>query len=153
MTPPTRRITQTIREEFAESTLLVIAHRLRTIIDFDRVLLLDKGELIEFESPAKLLEDPTSRFYALARATGKKEFAILRKMAKGRARVTHKPRKVRLSLHTVCSLLWLTCAGLCSSFGGQRRREQSSRAMSRMGPVHRRRTHQCLAYAIIAVLA
>lgn len=67
----------------------------RTIIDFDKILLLDKGKLIEFDSPAKLLEDPTSRFYALCRATGRKEFAILKKMSKGKARVTHRPRKVR----------------------------------------------------------
>lgn len=69
--------------------------RSRTIIDFDKVLLLDKGRLIEYESPAKLLDDPTSRFYALCRATGKKEFAILKKMSKGKSRVTHRPRKVR----------------------------------------------------------
>lgn len=69
----------------------------RTIIDFDKVLLLDKGRLIEYESPAKLLDDPTSRFYALCRATGKKEFAILKKMSKGKSRVTHRPRKVRYS--------------------------------------------------------
>lgn len=59
------------------------------------MLLLDKGRLIEYESPAKLLEDPASRFYALCRATGKKEFAILKKMSKGKSRVTHMPRKVR----------------------------------------------------------
>ncbi|GAA6024648.1 hypothetical protein JCM8202_000420 [Rhodotorula sphaerocarpa] len=87
-------ITQTIRSEFSDSTLLVIAHRLRTIIDFDKVLLLDKGRLIEYESPAKLLEDPASRFYALCRATGKREFAILKKMSKGKSRVTHMPRKL-----------------------------------------------------------
>lgn len=69
--------------------------RSRTIIDFDKVLLLDKGRLIEYESPAKLLDEPTSRFYALCRATGKKEFAILKKMSKGKSRVTHRPRKVR----------------------------------------------------------
>ncbi|KAK4052550.1 hypothetical protein OIO90_004318 [Microbotryomycetes sp. JL221] len=88
-------ISNTIREEFKDSTLLVIAHRLRSIIDFDKVLLLDKGQVIEFESPAKLLEDPTSRFYALCRATGKSEFKVLKKMAEGRKKVTMKPRKLR----------------------------------------------------------
>jgi ABC-type transport system involved in cytochrome bd biosynthesis fused ATPase/permease subunit len=36
------KIQQTIREEFSDSTLLCIAHRLRTIVDYDRVLVLGK---------------------------------------------------------------------------------------------------------------
>ncbi|KAL8277515.1 hypothetical protein RQP46_010070 [Phenoliferia psychrophenolica] len=96
-------ITRSIREEFADSTLLVIAHRLRTVIGFDRILVLDAGRIIEYDHPAKLLENPASRFYALCRATGKSEFRILKKMAEGKTRATHKPRKliflVRLHLH------------------------------------------------------
>ncbi|GAA5861561.1 hypothetical protein JCM8547_008073 [Rhodosporidiobolus lusitaniae] len=89
-------ITQAIRSEFADCTMMVIAHRLRSVIDFDKILLLDAGKLIEFESPSKLLEDPNSRFHALCRAAGKKEFSILRRMASGKARVTHRPRKPQL---------------------------------------------------------
>jgi ABC-type multidrug transport system fused ATPase/permease subunit len=44
-----------------------VTRDLPLIIDFDKVLLLDKGRLIEYESPAKLLDDPTSRFYAQLR--------------------------------------------------------------------------------------
>jgi hypothetical protein len=52
-----------------------------------------------------LLEDTNSRFYALCKAAGKKELAILKKMARGKARVTHKPRRVRLfSLFSLLSL-------------------------------------------------
>ncbi|KAJ7485641.1 multidrug resistance-associated ABC transporter [Mycena latifolia] len=74
-------IGKTIRQEFAESTILTIAHRLRTVIDYDRVMLLDQGRIAEFDRPAVLLRNPNSKFYALCKATGKEEFAMLRKMA------------------------------------------------------------------------
>ncbi|CAH7666033.1 hypothetical protein PPACK8108_LOCUS348 [Phakopsora pachyrhizi] len=76
-------ISLTIRQEFIDSTLLVIAHRLRTIIDFDYVLVLDGGRVVEFDRPSKLLSNPTSRFHVLCRATGKREFKALCQMAGG----------------------------------------------------------------------
>lgn len=60
-------IQQTIRNEFADCTILTIAHRLNTIMDSNRVLVLDKGRVSEFDSPQKLLADRRSRFYALAK--------------------------------------------------------------------------------------
>jgi len=74
-------ISKTIRAEFAGSTILTIAHRLRTVIDYDKIILLDKGQLIEFDRPSVLLADPTSKFYALCKSTGKAEFAVLKRMA------------------------------------------------------------------------
>uniref|UniRef100_A0A1I7Y524 ABC transporter domain-containing protein n=1 Tax=Steinernema glaseri TaxID=37863 RepID=A0A1I7Y524_9BILA len=59
-------IQETIREEFKDSSVLTIAHRLNTILDYDRVLVLDKGEMKEFDSPEALLSDPTSTFYSMA---------------------------------------------------------------------------------------
>jgi len=74
-------IGKTIRQEFADSTILTIAHRLRTVIDYDRVLLLENGRIVEFDKPAVLLRDPSTKFYALCKATGKEEFATLKRMA------------------------------------------------------------------------
>ena len=48
-------IQETIRTAFADVTVLSIAHRLDTIIDFDRVLVMDRGRVAEFDTPANLL--------------------------------------------------------------------------------------------------
>ncbi|XP_073979857.1 multidrug-Resistance like Protein 1 isoform X7 [Rhodnius prolixus] len=63
-------IQSTIRTEFADCTVLTIAHRINTIMDSDRVLVLDKGEIVEFDSPNTLLSDATSLFYLMARDAG-----------------------------------------------------------------------------------
>lgn len=44
-----------IREEFGDCTIIAVAHRLDTLLDFDKIALLSKGELIEFDSPRALL--------------------------------------------------------------------------------------------------
>ncbi|KAG9231678.1 putative multidrug resistance-associated protein [Amylocarpus encephaloides] len=49
-----------IREEFAGSTIIAIAHRLDTILDFDKVAVLSEGQLVEFDSPQVLLEQPSA---------------------------------------------------------------------------------------------
>nr|XP_019043546.1 ATP-binding cassette transporter [Kwoniella bestiolae CBS 10118]OCF22476.1 ATP-binding cassette transporter [Kwoniella bestiolae CBS 10118] len=72
---------KTIREEFSDSTILTIAHRIHTIIDFDKVLVMDQGRIAEFASPAELLRDHKSKFYALCKATGRTEFKTLKELA------------------------------------------------------------------------
>ncbi|CAG0894697.1 unnamed protein product, partial [Darwinula stevensoni] len=63
-------IQQTIRREFKSCTVLTIAHRINTIMDYDRVLVLDGGEIREFDSPTNLLRDSESMFLALTRDAG-----------------------------------------------------------------------------------
>ena len=57
-----------IRSEFSRCTVLTIAHRLHTIADSDRVLVLDAGEVREFAPPAELLADPNGAFRGMVDA-------------------------------------------------------------------------------------
>ncbi|KAJ3130715.1 hypothetical protein HK100_007633 [Physocladia obscura] len=50
------KIQQTIRDELKDATVLTIAHRLKTVVDYDRVLVLDAGRVVEFGTPIELIE-------------------------------------------------------------------------------------------------
>ncbi|RLV94170.1 ATP-dependent bile acid permease [Spathaspora sp. JA1] len=69
-------IQQTIREEFGTSTILTIAHRLRTIIDYDKILVMDAGKVVEYDNPYVLLTDQTSLFYSMCENSGELESLI-----------------------------------------------------------------------------
>lgn len=56
---------QTIRSEFAQCTVLTIAHRLNTIVDSTRILVLDAGKVAEYDTPATLMGRPDSAFAQL----------------------------------------------------------------------------------------
>ncbi|XP_071568156.1 multidrug resistance-associated protein 1 isoform X3 [Temnothorax nylanderi] len=63
-------IQTTIRQEFKDCTVLTIAHRLNTILDSDRVIVLDNGLIVEYDSPEVLLRNPSSSFYSMAKDAG-----------------------------------------------------------------------------------
>ncbi|KAF2894913.1 hypothetical protein ILUMI_11262 [Ignelater luminosus] len=63
-------IQKTIREKFAGCTVITIAHRLHTIMDSDKVLVIDDGKVMEFNHPYSLLQNRNSIFYAMVEATG-----------------------------------------------------------------------------------
>jgi ABC-type multidrug transport system fused ATPase/permease subunit len=58
-------IQRTIRDVFYNRTILTIAHRLATIMDYDKILYLDKGHVLEYDFTSKLLADPNSHFVKL----------------------------------------------------------------------------------------
>lgn len=73
-------IQKAIRIDFAECTVITIAHRLNTIADYDRVLVLSHGEVVEFDSPCNLLSK-RSDFAKMVRETGAQNEAIIRMIA------------------------------------------------------------------------
>ncbi|XP_068719286.1 ATP-binding cassette sub-family C member 4-like [Montipora capricornis] len=62
-------IQETIRSKFQSCTVLTIAHRLNTIMDSDRVMVLDEGKLVEFDAPYLLLQDKESLFSKMVEHT------------------------------------------------------------------------------------
>ncbi|XP_076438711.1 multidrug resistance-associated protein 1-like [Babylonia areolata] len=63
-------IQDTIRSAFSSCTIITIAHRLNTIMDYDRIMVMDSGLVTEFASPAELLADKRSTFYGMAKDAG-----------------------------------------------------------------------------------
>ncbi|KAJ8321374.1 hypothetical protein KUTeg_001056 [Tegillarca granosa] len=63
-------IQETIRREFKDCTVLTIAHRINTVLDYDKIMVLDQGLLVEFDSPKSLLDNRQSIFYKMAKASG-----------------------------------------------------------------------------------
>eukprot|EP00270_Netrium_digitus_P011883 TRINITY_DN3802_c0_g3_i1.p1 TRINITY_DN3802_c0_g3~~TRINITY_DN3802_c0_g3_i1.p1 ORF type:complete len:1021 (-),score=283.23 TRINITY_DN3802_c0_g3_i1:236-2935(-) len=75
-------IQTTIRSQF-HSTMLVIAHRLNTIIDSDKVLVLDAGQAIEFDTPAALVSNEETVFAGMVASTGPTNAKYLQRIALG----------------------------------------------------------------------
>lgn len=75
-------IQRTIREKFADSTVITIAHRLYTVIDSDRVLVMDAGVSVEFDQPYLLLQNKESIFHKMVDALGPQEYDRLYAIAK-----------------------------------------------------------------------
>jgi len=68
---------RTIREEFSDKTMITIAHRINTIMDSDRIIVLDAGRVAEFDTPSALLAKGTSSlFYGLVKEAGLVEEAM-----------------------------------------------------------------------------
>ncbi|XP_058800099.1 ATP-binding cassette sub-family C member 4-like isoform X2 [Phymastichus coffea] len=74
-------IQRTIRTKFAACTVLTVAHRLNTIMDCDKVLVMDKGLVVEFDHPYLLLKNEKSSFSSLVKETGHAMYKQLKQVA------------------------------------------------------------------------
>lgn len=75
-------IQEMIRTRFKGTTLLTVAHRLNTIMDYDVILAMDGGKVAEFGRPVDLLKDENGLFSSLVDSTGKESSAALRNMVR-----------------------------------------------------------------------
>ncbi|ODQ68048.1 hypothetical protein NADFUDRAFT_76405 [Nadsonia fulvescens var. elongata DSM 6958] len=74
------QIQETIREEFSQTTILTIAHRLRSIIDYDMILVMDAGRIVEYDEPHTLLQDKCGLFRDMCTNSG--EMEVLQQLAR-----------------------------------------------------------------------
>lgn len=58
-------IQKAINNMFINSSVITIAHRIKTIINYDKILVMSGGEIVEFDSPEKLIKNNNSLFYEL----------------------------------------------------------------------------------------
>ncbi|KAJ3195768.1 Canalicular multispecific organic anion transporter 2 [Irineochytrium annulatum] len=80
-----RRIQELLRSDvFADRTVLSVAHRLNTVASADRVMVLDEGRVVEFDTPAVLLATEGSAFRRLVEATGEANAAAIAAVAGSR---------------------------------------------------------------------
>ncbi|KAJ6539128.1 hypothetical protein B0H19DRAFT_1269480 [Mycena capillaripes] len=76
-----QKIQTTIREEFNQSLLLTVAHRIKTVIDYDRLIILDQGKIAQFDTPYNLIRSE-GIFREMCKKTG--AFAELEAAARPR---------------------------------------------------------------------
>ncbi|KAJ7660132.1 hypothetical protein DFH06DRAFT_1472233 [Mycena polygramma] len=77
------KIQKTIREEFTDSLLITVAHRLKTIIDYDRLVVLEQGTVVEFDTPYELIQKEDGVFRSMCLKSG--SFGELEAAARAKA--------------------------------------------------------------------
>ncbi|VVC32370.1 Hypothetical protein CINCED_3A012061 [Cinara cedri] len=74
-------IQRTIRDKFKTCTVLTIAHRLNTVMDSDKVLVMDAGQMVEFDHPHNLLKNKNGFLYKMVEQTGRDTADLLYSIA------------------------------------------------------------------------
>ena len=81
-------IQQTVAEAFRDCTVLTIAHRLETIMNYDKVMVLGDGHVLEYDTPLNLIDNPSGTFYSMVMDAGDTRARQLVEVARrGRAKM------------------------------------------------------------------
>jgi ABC-type multidrug transport system fused ATPase/permease subunit len=83
-------VQQVLKDHFYDRTIFTIAHRLDTIIESDRILVMNAGVVSEYDPPHVLLENPDSLFYELCMNTGRAQFEVLKAKADSKANIDNR---------------------------------------------------------------
>lgn len=75
-------IQATIRKNFKDCTVVTIAHRLNTVMDSDKILVMNAGRMVEFGPPHELLQDENGYLSVMVRQTGKEMEQKLKRIAR-----------------------------------------------------------------------
>lgn len=89
-------IQKTIREKFEDCTVLTVAHRLNTIMDSDKVLVMDQGKMVEFDHPYILLQNKDGFLSKMIAETGKQNAVQLFTVAKENYLDKHNEDDIRM---------------------------------------------------------
>lgn len=74
-------IRETIHAKFQDCTVLTVAHRLESVVDNDMILVIDNGEVIEYDRPYNLLNKENGAFASMAKQGGDAMFDHFKKVA------------------------------------------------------------------------
>jgi ABC-type multidrug transport system fused ATPase/permease subunit len=75
------RIQAVMRKDFERSTVITIAHRLHTVVDYDRIVVMDNGRAVEVGAPSDLLDKEGGFLWKMAAALGPQAQGELRALA------------------------------------------------------------------------
>jgi ATP-binding cassette, subfamily C (CFTR/MRP), member 1 len=73
-------IQSTINENFQDATVIILATRFRMIAQSDRIIVMESGRIVEFDSPHSLLTNPRSKFSLMVSQTGDIDLERLKKV-------------------------------------------------------------------------
>ncbi|KAL7295968.1 hypothetical protein TKK_0010526 [Trichogramma kaykai] len=94
-------VRNTIRSKYSDCTVITVSHKLDSVLDNDRVLVIDDGRVIEYDHPHVLLQNENSLFTKLAKQMGETKYEKLKKDAQEMYKLINKTETMTENTHAV----------------------------------------------------